>query len=211
MPVTNFNPQIRMCPICGDEIVYVVYFNWWRAKKENRMCKKCAFLHRKKTTFFKKGHPNLCVKPESLKKISEFHRKRYADPEERKKTSEIMKLVMHKPDIRRKHLNALHQSKWIKVKTDKGQIELIEKWNRLGFNFELNYQLKIDENLFYLDGYDKERNVVLEYDSKYHNKIYQKQKDLIRQEKIVSILSPKKFWRYNSVEKVFKNILEGRS
>jgi len=54
------------------------------------------------------------------------------------------------------------------------------------------------------DKYNK--NIVLEYDSKYHNR--QKQKDLVRQEKIINILKPKKFWRYDVVNKQCKNILE---
>ena len=57
----------------------------------------------------------------------------------------------------------------------KGQLELINKWNKIGFNFEPNYQVKDDQDLFYIDGYDKERNVVLEYDSKYHNRKQQKE------------------------------------
>ena len=55
----------------------------------------------------------------------------------------------------------LHQSQWLKVKTDKGQLELIDKWNKLGFDFEPNYQVKTDQDLFYVDGYDKEKNVAL--------------------------------------------------
>jgi hypothetical protein len=35
----------------------------------------------------------------------------------------------------------------------------------------------------------------------------QKQKDKVRQEKIISILDPKKFWRYNAVTKTFNNII----
>jgi len=60
--------------------------------------------------------------------------------------------------------------------------------------------------LFYIDGYDKEKNVVLEYDSKYHFKRVQKQKDLIRQNKIIEILHPTVFWRYNSISKKFNDI-----
>jgi len=61
----------------------------------------------------------------------------------------------------------------------------------------------LDKDLFYIDGYDKEHNVVLEYDGKYHNKTYQKRKDLIRQQKIIEILKPKRFWRYNKVDNSF--------
>lgn len=41
-----------------------------------------------------------------------------------------------------------------------------------------------NRELFYIDRYDKEKNVVLEYDSKYHKKPYQRQKDLVRQQKL---------------------------
>ena len=103
--------------------------------------------------------------------------------------------------------NALAKSNWIKVRMDMGQQELIDKWNRLGFKFETNYQLHRGKDLFYLDGYDKEHNVVLEFDSKYHNIPSQLKRDFIRQQKIIDILTPKKFWRYNSVKKQCENVL----
>lgn len=90
---------------------------------------------------------------------------------------------------------------------DDGQLELIEKWNRLGFNFQPNFQIHTKDFLAYLDGYDKEKNVVLEYDSKYHNVPKQKKKDLVRQNKIVEILKPTKFWRYNSENKTVENVV----
>lgn len=108
----------------------------------------------------------------------------------------------------RKHLrDILTKCDWIKVKCDKGQLELLDKWSKLGFNFEPNYKIKTDVDLFYIDGYDKEKNVVIEYDTKYHNKSTQKRKDLIRQNKIINILKPKKFWRYNSVNKIWRNVI----
>jgi actin-related protein len=39
----------------------------------------------------------------------------------------------------------------------------------------------------------------------------QKEKDLIRQNKIINILKPKKFWRYDVINKQFRNVLEGNS
>ena len=142
------------------------------------------------------------------KKASDDSINFYLNPEERTKMRNAVKVALHRPDIRKKHIEGLLNSKWIKVKTDNGQLELIEKWNNLGFNFESNYQIHTDRDLFYVDGYDKEKNVVLEYDSKYHNKLGQKNKDLIRQRKIINILKPNKFWRYNSVNKEFRNVLE---
>jgi hypothetical protein len=141
------------------------------------------------------------------KKLSDAQSARFVNVGERKKTSDAVKKAMHRPDVRKKHLDALHHSKWIKVRTDKGQLELLKKWNRMGFLFEPNYQLKTDQDLFYIDGYDKEKNVVLEFDSEYHSKPYQQKKDLVRQNKIIYILKPNKFWRYNSTNKQFKNVL----
>ena len=121
----------------------------------------------------------------------------------KKKLSDASKNAWNNPIIRKKYNDALEKTKYLKVRTDRGQLELIEKWNRLGFNFEPNFQIKTDQDLFYLDGYDKEKNVVLEYDSKYHSKPFQQKKDLIRQNKIIEILKPKKFWRYNKINRIF--------
>jgi hypothetical protein len=197
----------RDCPVCNDNIIYSKYLNWWRAKDENRMCEKCASNYRKKTQF-QQGHPNFCISKESRKKLSDSGRKRYANPKERKRASEIAKIAMHRPDVRKTHLKALSETKYLGKALDKGQLELLEKWNKLGFKFEPNYQLYTDEFLCYIDGYDKTHNVVIEYDSKYHQKPRQKEKDQIRQNKIINILKPNKFWRYDSVNKQFRNVLE---
>ena len=195
---------------------------------ENRMCKLCSSAERYSNPDERKKLSASAIKrysiKEELKKLSDAQIKRYSNPnervksseaqvkryintEERNKTSEMVQLAMHRPETRKKHLDALHKSKWLKVKTDVGQIELLEKWNCLGFSFEPNYQIHTDSDLFYVDGYDKKRNVVLEYDSKYHNKLYQKQKDLIRQQKIIDVLKPKKFWRFDSINRQFTNVL----
>ena len=114
---------------------------------------------------------------------------------------------MHRPDVRKKHIKALSETKYLKCKTDKGQLELLEKWNILGFKFEPNYKIYTDDDLFYIDGYDKDHNVVIEYDSKYHSRLGQKKTDLIRQNKIIEILHPKKFWRFNAIDKTWNDVV----
>jgi hypothetical protein len=148
---------------------------------------------------------------EAKRKHSESQKRRIGEKRNdvsKRNISLAKKKSWKNPETRKKYYDALSKTKWIKVRTDRGQLELIEKWNKLGFNFEPNYQLKVDDNLFYLDGYDKERNVVLEYDGQYHNKTSQKQKDLVRQNKIIEILKPKKFWRYNRETNLWLNIME---
>ena len=208
----------RNCPECGKELFYSSADSLSHCK--NNKCSYCANVIRGKSSNRKGCHhtdktkrlmslSKLGVKQsdDTKKKRSDIRKKLYNDPLEIEKMAKKVKEAMHRPDIRKKHLNALHHSTWLKVRTDKGQLELIEKWNKLGFNLIPNYQIKTDQDLFYIDGYDKEKGVVLEYDSKYHNKLRQKEKDLIRQQRIIDILKPKKFWRYNSKNKTIENIL----
>jgi hypothetical protein len=144
------------------------------------------------------------------KKVSEETKKKMSNRIFSEETKKKMSLETQKnwqnPVIRKKRLDVI---RWNSKSCDKGQLELLEKWNRLGFHFEPNFQIKTETDLFYVDGYDKQYNIVLEYDSKYHNSPSQKKKDLIRQNKIIDITKPKKFWRYNSVTKEIRDVLTG--
>jgi hypothetical protein len=223
----------RLCPICSDTIEHTGIHakrNALRPFKKGVSCRKCSMTGkvpsvetRKKLSDSLRGKPvplsrrikiskslsGRSLEVSQVKKITDSMIRRYSNEEERNKTRITVLKAMRRPDIRKKHLAGLHRSKWLKVKTDDGQLEMIEKWNRLGFHFEPNYQIHTDIDLFYVDGYDKEKNVVLEYDSKYHHRKQQKEKDLIRQQKIIDILKPKKFWRYDAVNKQCRNILGG--
>lgn len=225
---------------CGNKRTYTIKNNAKSSIRNNSLCRYCAnkgkvpwnkglkgYRSGNKHPFYGKHRSDkdkekiskntsiamikYCSDPDVRKKMSIITTKRYLDPRERAQTSKTVKRAIHKPNVRKKHLDALYQSKWIKVRTDKGQLELLEKWNKLGFNFDPNFQIHTDLDLFYVDGYDKEKNVVMEYDSKYHQKTSQKQKDLIRQNKIINILKPKKFWRFDAINKQFRNVLERSS
>jgi len=203
----------RYCPKCNKIIIYgkdknAKYYAHKR-HKINGLCHSCAAIGKsfseltrlkisksKKGTKFSEEHKN---------KLSVSHKG--LDTWNKNKKCPTIVDAIHRPEVRMKHLEGLYHSKWIKVRTDLGQLELLEKWNKLGFNFEPNYQIHINTDLFYIDGYDKERNVIIEYDSSYHNKPHQKRKDLIRQQKIIDILKPKKFWRYNKNQKNFIEVI----
>jgi very-short-patch-repair endonuclease len=151
-----------------------------------------------------------CLKISIARKgVSHPWMKRPKSPLEKERLRKSSKNAWNDPAKRQKYLDGLEKSRWIKVRSDIGQLELLEKWNRLGFHLEPNFQVRKDADLFYIDGYDPIHNVVIEYDGKYHDKPSQQQKDLIRQQKIIDILHPKFFWRYNVARKKFSNILEG--
>jgi len=139
--------------------------------------------------------------------LSRANTEAWSQDDIRDKQTNAIKKAMHRPDVRKNVIDSISKTKYLKVRCDIGQLELIEKWNRLGFKFEPNYQIYGEDFLFYLDGYDKEKNVVIEYDSKKHKELRQQKKDIIRQQKIISILNPKKFWRYDGVDKVFTQII----
>lgn len=195
----------RNCSVCNKEIFYISLDSFNHSKPSTR-CRYCCNVIRGKSSNRKGCHHTLLY--DTKKRMSDSRKKFYNDPLEVEKLSKRIKEAMHRPEVRKKHIEGLHHSKWLKCRTDKGQVEMLDKWNRLGFSFEPNYQVHMDLDLFYIDGYDKEKNVVLEYDGKYHNTIGQKQKDLYRQQKIIELLKPNKFWRYNSENKTIKNVLE---
>ena len=195
----------RNCPNCNREIFhngkYAVQ-NKNRAMNKNILCQSCA--QKKNPNYYWKGKNR---SEETIVKISNKQKGRILSNEIRKNMSIGQKISWKNPETRKKYYDALSKTKWIKVRSDKGQLELLNKWSRLGFNFEPNYQIHTNEDLFYVDGYDKNKKVVLEYDSKYHRR--QKQRDIIRQQIIISILKPKKFWRYDAISKTWNNVLEG--
>ena len=206
------------CPECGKKRLYQWKHIADKVLKNMVLCKSCVHKGDKCYLYGKKLSPEEKEKIRQSKtgiphcdahklKISEAGKVRYLSDEARKKTSELTKKAMHTPEVRKRHINGLHHSRWLKVRTDRGQLELLEKWNRLGFKFEPNYQVHTDTDLFYVDGYDKDHGVVLEYDAKYHHKLSQKQKDLVRQTKIIDILKPNKFWRYDAVNRKCKNVI----
>ena len=226
----------RNCPKCGKIIVHNTEMSKDWAMKIDRQCRSCSqvgknvseeskkkmslakigtptwsSLHRKEFSKIQSGknHPMYGKHHTNEFKLKQKDRmtgKVFSDVT-KKKLSEASKKAWNNPIIRKKYYDALSKTKWIKVRSDKGQLELLNKWSRLGFNFEPNYQIHTNEDLFYVDGYDKNKKVVLEYDSKYHRR--QKQRDIIRQQIIISILKPKKFWRYDAISKTWNNVLEG--
>jgi len=65
----------------------------------------------------------------------------------------------------------------------------------------------IKELGYWVDGYDKDKNIVVEYDEKHHYKLSHSKKDLIRQNQIINHLCPNEFWRYNEIENKLIKIL----
>lgn len=48
-----------------------------------------------------------------------------------------------------------------------------------------------------LDGYDKEKNIIFEYDEPYHEHPKYREHDMFRQKYLIDTLKPSEFWRYS--------------
>lgn len=227
--ITQSSDYFKPCPMCGRIMYYASSPSLKTSVKLNRYCTTCCRAGKKQSPEHVlnrvQARAGYLHANDTKKKMSDSARFRKIPKEQqstmhlglrgvklspirREQISECVKKAWANPVNRKKYYDALSKTKWLKVRTDRGQLELLEKWNKLGFQFEPNYQIHTNGFLFYIDGYDKEHGVVLEYDSKYHHKHYQREKDLLRQKRIIDILNPKRFWRYDSVNKCFKNILE---
>jgi hypothetical protein len=60
---------------------------------------------------------------------------------------------------------------------------------------------------YFVDGYDKERNIIFEYDEPRHNKTNKKQKDLIRQNNLLKEINPSHFLRYDEKSDLLYDVL----
>jgi len=96
------------------------------------------------------------------------------------------------------------------VAYNKSSIPIIEQYgNDNGYKFqhaENGGEYQIPGTTFFVDGYDKEKNVVLEYDEQYHMDTKQQIKDLERQQIIIEILKCK-FIRINNknIDTIYEN------
>lgn len=206
------------CPECKRQRTYTTKSELDKAIRKKSLCKRCVH---KGDRCYRYGMELSQEEKERIRglrfgtklsdshksKIAEASRMRYLSDTARRETSELTKRAWTNPVIRKKYFDALAETKWLNVRPDKGQLEFLKKWNGLGFKFEPNYQVHTDTDLFYVDGYDPAHSVVIEYDGKYHLKPHQQQKDLVRQQKIIDILNPKKFWRYDAVNKRCRNVI----
>lgn len=61
---------------------------------------------------------------------------------------------------------------------------------------------------YFIDGYDKERNIIFEYDEIHHERRDRKEKDRIKQERLIREIHPTDFIRYNEKENKLYSVYE---
>lgn len=92
------------------------------------------------------------------------------------------------------------------IMVDKGSIRFFENLKKVGLDqFIPNYV--VPEINVVLDFYDPCSKIVIEFDSVYHSKPRQREKDRLREQRIIRFLHPNQFWRVEEMSKSFKNIM----
>lgn len=172
-------------------------------------------INRSKETRLKMSYAKKKMTDETKKKISDFRKGKVTwnkgispSEETRKKLSDANKGSnnprygkKHSEETKRKmRLSAIHRIEKIKLNNNKlfpmynpKSISIIEEYgDKYGYNFqhaENGGEFYIEELGYWVDGYDKEKNVVIEYYEKAHNK--RKQRDEQRKKEIINYLKCK--------------------
>ena len=193
---------LRKCKQCGNDVSHKNEKNLKRALKEDRVCVSCAQKVAKlgsNNGMFGKKH-----KDTTIKKIKEKRKHQIFTEETRDKLSIINKRRLeeynhwigraHTDETKKKlkliAANRIHDNKW-HPSFNVNACDIIEKYGKdNGYNFQhaLNGgEFFIRELGYWVDGYDIEKNVVIEYYETAHKQMIEK--DEIRIEKIKNTLN----------------------
>jgi len=214
----------RNCPKCNKEVIYSRSDIRLRAERENRRCFDCTMKSEENSKKVSNGVKNAIKRdPTIIQRMKEKLKGRKIPVEIIKKRVETRKKNGYITSIetkrkQRESNTGKKRSEEAKQKMSKSAIKRIQKYqiyNKPNFNpracefinilnkslnINLQHALNGGEKWikgFYLDGYDKEKNIIFEYDEKYHTSSKLKKKDLERQEKLIDEVNPLKFIRYD--------------
>ena len=192
----------RNCPKCESLVKYKSLYSKNRANKESRLCRKCTqkinitkrppFSNETKEKMRKhrlgKTYEELGIKCDLLKRgriISNILRGKPFTRE-------------HCLSLREARIRWLENNNFIFPTFNKSACEYLDGLNqKMGWN--LQHALNGGEYLvrgYWVDGYDKLRNIVVEYDEPFHDKPSVRVKDDIRMSEIKRNLHCR-FYRYN--------------
>lgn len=218
----------RRCPKCDDLIVYTTYNGMYLANKNNTLCKKCRKFNHDKgkelQDFFKicKCGRKLKYKEKwlldrSIRNKSKCHKcMRIGKYHTEKTKKKIAKSKLNNPNkketSRKQRLSAIER-----IKNRDGvchpnynldackYFDKVEKENGWdGFYATKGGEYQIKELGYFVDFYEPNKNIVIEYDEPKHfvgSKL--KNRDVFRMNEIKTILHCR-FFRYNSMIKELK-------
>jgi predicted RNA-binding Zn-ribbon protein involved in translation (DUF1610 family) len=188
----------KYCPDCGDLQTYSCRKTYKNSIKNGWKCKKCR------------------VNTEGFKNIDKSI---FKTEEYRKRQSEMMF----------KARKTESYGEGFKEKLRKHRINSFRKNGKManynpiacgfidGLNKKMGWNLKhalnggeVELIGYFLDGYDKEQNIIFEYDEPKHDSNYHKNRDLKRQLNLIGKIKPSMFIRHNETLNKTVDILDGK-
>lgn len=187
----------RICK-CGKILKYTCRQSLNLAKKHNAKCRNCAMKESSK------------LMDRSFMKSDEYREKMSKSI----KNSDKHKNMFTEEFREKLRIAKLNQIKKLGTKYtyNPKACDFIEEFgNKNGYNFQhaMNGG-EIVVSGYSLDGYDKEKNIVFEYDEPKHNRIGTKKRDRIREERIIEKIKPNMFIRYDEKSKTTKDVISGK-
>ena len=195
----------RECPKCKNAIIYSSRRNFIRGVKRAGVCFYCNLKGNKFSNGIRSDDTKQKMR---IKKLGK-HRPDYV----KLKISNSKMGISTATDTTREILrvNRLNQIKKLgvgKMYNPKACKFIDDFGKRNGYNFQhaLNGG-EISVAGYSLDGYDKCKNVVFEYDEVAHHQLNKKQKDLIRQQNIINRIRPSSFIRYDERNNIIYDVV----
>ena len=185
----------KTCPICGKDQFYSRKDVLYLAIKNSSICLNCSQKRK-------------ILSNETKNKISQSLKGKKRPQEVCNKISFTMKEIEGRPHteetkykLRLATINDLKRKGIFPSNTNHNPkaCEFIDKLNKeKGWNLQhaLNGG-EVELYGYFVDGYDKEKNIIFEYDELNHERRDRKQKDLVRQENLLKKIKPAMFIRYN--------------
>jgi predicted RNA-binding Zn-ribbon protein involved in translation (DUF1610 family) len=186
----------RNCPDCDSIIKYLSYNGYLVAIKNKSKCKTCNQLS-KKALIPEGGWAKNCPECGKLQTYTTNASLRFAI-RQNARCKDCSKKIAGVYLARRYSLRAC---------------EFMDNYGKkYGYEFQhARNSTEYQVDRYFLDGYDKEKNVVFEYDEQQHfkggNLIPD---DIVRQSKIIDLIRPIAFFRYNEPKKILTEVISGK-
>ncbi len=173
---------IRNCPSCKQKLEYSDYRTFWSACKKNKVCKSCS----KVGNLSRKGQK--CSLKHKLNLSISHKGKIISQQSKYKMRLAAIKRMKDKGILPYRNFNSIACQYFDKLNREKG-------WN---LQHALNGG-EVECYGYFLDAYDKQRNIIVEYDEPSHQRPLINKKDKIRQKELINHLNCK-FYRYREWE-----------
>lgn len=188
-----YNTFTRKCPSCNNDLNYTSLSHLKLAINNNSVCHNCANIRNRKYKNIENDYYKTCKK---CRKILKYSSRR-----------NLIRAIKGNGLCRR--CNGKYTDKSGNVGYNFIACQFIDDLNKK-MGWKLQHALNGGECLicgYFVDGYDKERNIVFEYDEEYHKRCAkQKDKDLIRQKRILNDINPIMFLRYDKKANVLYDV-----